>query len=110
MSAGRWEYKVVYNESWHRTSIEGSETHPEDGERSSAFGRRFLNGLGADGWELVGIQHARPGSAYLIFKRPLEDGAEPDLSVVRNGIVREQPGAGTSGQPGAGSGSQAVSL
>lgn len=87
MSAEKWEYKVAYVDRWERTSIEGAEQGPEEGERNSAFGRRFLNGLGSDGWELVAIQHARPGSAYYIFKRPLDEGAEPDLSVKR----REQP-------------------
>ena len=29
MSAGRWEYKVVYVEGWHRISVEGQETHTE---------------------------------------------------------------------------------
>jgi hypothetical protein len=86
MSA-RWEYKVVFVEGWERVSVEGQETRPEEGERNSAFGRRVLNGLGADGWELAGIQHAMPGRSYMVFKRPLEDGAEPDLSVVR----RERP-------------------
>jgi hypothetical protein len=80
----KWEYKVVFVEGWERVSMEGQETHPEEGERNSAFGRRMLNGLGADGWELAGIQHAMPGRSYLVFKRPLADGAEPDLSVVRH--------------------------
>lgn len=86
----KWDYKVVYVDRWRRTSIEGKETYPEEHERTSAFGRRFLNGLGADGWELVGIQHTMPGQAYYIFKRPLADGAEPDLSVVR-GEPRQRP-------------------
>ena len=79
----KWEYKVVFVEGWERVSVEGHETQPEEGERNSAFGRRVLNGLGADGWELTGIQHAMPGRSYMIFKRPLAEGAEPDLSVVR---------------------------
>jgi hypothetical protein len=107
MSAGRWEYKVVFVDGWHRTSIEGDETYPERGERTSGFGRRFLNGLGADGWELVGIQHTRPGQAYYIFKRPLAEGAEPDLSVVRNAVVREPP---VGDQPSASSGPQVAAL
>ena len=45
-----------------------------------------------------------PGQAYYTFKRPLADGAEPDVSVVRNGIVREQPESGSAGGP------QAVAL
>lgn len=85
--SSKWEYKVVFVEGWERISVEGHETRPEDGERNSAFGRRFLNTLGADGWELSGIQHAQPGRSYLIFKRAMADGAEPDLSVVR----RERP-------------------
>jgi hypothetical protein len=108
MSAGRWEYKTVYVGGWRRISIEGEESYPEEGERTSAFARRFLNGLGADGWELAGIQHTAPGQSYYVFKRPLADGAEPDLSVVRNGIVREQPGAGQ--QPGSGAGPQVTAL
>ncbi len=107
MSAGRWEYKVVYIDGWRRTSVEGNETHPEERERNSAFGRRFLNGLGADGWELVGIQHTMPGRAYYIFKRPLADGAEPDLSVVRHEAEPAQPAPAD--QPGT-SGPQAVAL
>jgi hypothetical protein len=79
----KWEYKVVFVEGWERISVEGQETRAEEGERNSAFGRRFLNGLGADGWELSGVQHAQPGRSYLIFKRQLAEGAEPDLSVVR---------------------------
>ena len=68
----------------------------------------ILNLMGADGWELTGIQHTAPGQGYYIFKRPLADGAEPDLSVVRNGIVREQPGGGA--QPGSGAGPQVTAL
>lgn len=79
----KWEYKVAYVDRWERTSVEGSEVGTEELERNSAFARRFLNGLGADGWELVGIQHMVPGQSYMIFKRPLAEGAEPDLSVVK---------------------------
>ena len=100
----RWEYKVVYVAGWKRVSVEGQETYPEQGERTSGFARRFLNGMGADGWELSGIQLTAPGQAYYTFKRELADGAEPDLAVVRNGIVREQPQGGDT------SGSQAVAL
>jgi hypothetical protein len=99
----RWEYKVVYVAGWKRVSVEGEETHPEHGERTSGFARRFLNGLGADGWELSGIQITAPGQAYYTFKRPLADGSEPDVSVARNGIVREQPES-------SGTGPQAVAL
>ena len=79
----RWEYKVAFVDGWRYTSVEGQVTGPEERERNSAFGRRFLNGFGVDGWELVGIQHVSRERAYYIFKRPIADGAEPDMSVVR---------------------------
>ncbi len=83
MENQRWEYKVVYVENWRRVSVEGVETYPEHHERRSGFARRFLNSMGVDGWELVGIQHTMPGAAYYTFKRLLTAGAEPDLTVVR---------------------------
>jgi hypothetical protein len=99
MSA-KWEYKVVYVDSWQRTSVEGQEVHPEEHERTSGFARRFLNGFGADGWELVGIQHTMPGQSYMIFKRELGEGAEPDLSVVKGEPRGERHGRhGHHGQP-----------
>jgi catechol 2,3-dioxygenase-like lactoylglutathione lyase family enzyme len=88
--ATRWEYKVAYVEPWDRVSIEGNETHREERERDSAFGRRFLNGMGADGWELIGIQHGWRGNAYYIFKRELPEGAEPDLTVVKRAASEEE--------------------
>ena len=106
MERQRWEYKVVYVAGWERTSVEGVEVGPEEGERNSAFGRRFLNTLGADGWELTGIQHTMPGQSYYIFKRPLEAGAEPDLSVVR----RQAKSSPTETAPEGSSESQVVNL
>lgn len=104
--SSKWEYKVVFVEGWERVSVEGQETRPEEGERNSAFGRRVLNTMGADGWELSAVQHMLPGRSYLIFKRALADGAEPDLSVVR----RERP-AQPEGQPApADGGAQVVSV
>lgn len=89
LSNTRWEYKVAYVDNWDRTSVEGEVTKPEEGERDSAFGRRWLNGLGVDGWELVGIQHTMPGRSYYIFKRPIADGAEPDMSVVKREAAKQ---------------------
>lgn len=106
MDTQRWEYKVVYVEGWQRVSVEGIETHPEENERHSAFGRRFLNGMGADGWELAGVQHMLPGRAYFIFKRPLATDSMPDLSVVR----REEPQAPGAVPPQSDASAQAVSL
>jgi hypothetical protein len=102
-----WEYKVVYVDGWKRVSVEGTEHHPEPHERRSGFGRRFLNTMGADGWELVGVQVTMPNNAYYIFKRPLADGAEPDLSVVTTAPA-QQDGESASEQDEAGA--QAVSL
>lgn len=110
----KWEYKVVFVEGWERVSVEGEETRPEAGERNSAFGRRVLNGFGADGWELGGIQHTMPGRSYLVFKRPLADGAEPDLSVVKHeqkARAKAQPAPTTQPTPGGDpSGPQVVSV
>ena len=110
MSAGQWEYKVVYVDRWRRTSAEGKETHPEENERSSAFARRFLNGMGVEGWELVGIQHTMPGQSYMIFKRPLAEGATPDMSVVRGEARSPDRPAPGSPPPANPSGPDVVSL
>jgi hypothetical protein len=106
MAEHRWEYKIAYIEGWRRVSIEGEETYPETHERHSAFGRRFLNMMGADGWELVNIQLTMPNCGYYIFRRVLAEGAEPDLSVVRREAT---PQAGTDA-PQEDAGAQAVSL
>lgn len=104
---GQWEYRVVFVDSWRRASVEGRETYPEENERSSAFARRFLNGLGVEGWELAGIQPTMPGQAYYIFKRELAEGASPDMSVVRGEERQEQPGGSAPDDP---AGPEAVSL
>lgn len=104
----KWEYKVAFVENWERVSVEGQESRPEEGERNSGFGRRFLNQLGADGWELSGVQHTMPGRSYFIFKRELAAGAEPDLSVAK----RERPAQPEGEAPAAPSdgGAQVVSV
>ena len=79
MAKQRFEYKVAYVDFRGRVSVEGDETLINDGERMTAFGRRYLNTLGAEGWELVGLQMQPMGAAFHIFKRPLAEGqqAEP---------------------------------
>jgi hypothetical protein len=106
MAEPRWEYKVAYVEGWRRISVEGAETYPEEHERQSAFGRRFLNMMSADGWELVNIQLTMPNCGYYIFRRVLAEGAEPDLSVVR----REAATHAGEHASQEGAGAQAVSL
>ncbi|HLG75845.1 MAG TPA: hypothetical protein VKX46_05490 [Ktedonobacteraceae bacterium] len=73
-----WAYKVVYIDYRGRISVEGVETLIGN-ERRSAFARRYLNTLGREGWELVGIQPLTANSAYYIMKRPAQesDYAEP---------------------------------
>lgn len=107
MDTQKWEYKVAFVEGWERVSIEGNEVRPEERERNSAFGRRVLNQLGSEGWELSAVQHMMPGRSYMVFKRPLAQGAEPDMSVVRR-EERTEPEAG-SNQP-SDSGAQVVSV
>jgi hypothetical protein len=69
----QWAYKVVYIDYRGRISSEGLETLIAN-ERRSAFARRYMNTLGREGWELVGIQPLTANSAYYIFKRPAQEG------------------------------------
>src|SRR5438105_12791892 len=77
-SMAQWAYKVAYIDYRGRISCEGLETLIGD-ERRSTFARRYMNTLGKDGWELVGIQSLTANSAYYIFKRSAQEGdfAEP---------------------------------
>src|SRR5260370_33879830 len=64
----QWAYKVAYIDYRGRISSEGLETLIGN-ERRSTFARRYLNTLGKDGWELVGIQPLTANSACYVFKR-----------------------------------------
>jgi hypothetical protein len=65
-----FQYKVVYMDFRGRVSVEGEEIFIEKNERRSSFARRVMNTLGADGWELTGIQPLWPAeTAYLMFKK-----------------------------------------
>lgn len=81
--AAQWAYKVAYIDYRGRISCEGVETLRGD-ERRSAFVRRYMNTLGKDGWELVGIQPLTGNSAYYVFKRAAQEGD----------FVEETPAAG----------------
>ena len=70
----QWAYKVAYIDYRGRISSEGLETLKGENERRSAFARRYLNTLGKDGWELVGIQPLASNSAYYVFKRSAQEG------------------------------------
>jgi hypothetical protein len=73
----QWAYKVAYVDYRGRISCEGVETLRYENERRSAFARRYLNTLGQEGWDLVGIQPLTGNSAYYVFKREAQEG---DLS------------------------------
>jgi dTDP-4-amino-4,6-dideoxygalactose transaminase len=70
----QWAYKVAYIDYRGRISCEGLETLRRENERRSAFVRRYMNTLGKDGWELVGIQPLTGNSAYYVFKRAAQEG------------------------------------
>ena len=66
-----WEYKTVYVDFRGRISSEGSEFIRQSGEHRTAFVRRYLDVLGAEGWELAGVHPLwRIETSYYIFKRP----------------------------------------
>src|SRR5579863_9371428 len=69
----QWAYKVAYIDYRGRISSEGLETLIGN-ERRSTFARRYLNTLGKDGCELVGIQPLASNSAYYVFKRTAQEG------------------------------------
>ncbi len=80
MANQKYEYKVAYVDFRGRVSVEGEETLIKDGERMTAFGRRYLNALGAEGWELVGIQLQPMGASFHVFKRPLAEGQQAEAA------------------------------
>ena len=68
-----WEYRVAYVDYNGRISVEGEETMIGQ-ERKTTFVRRFLDGLGREGWELAAVQPVSPHAAYYVFKRPASAG------------------------------------
>ena len=69
--AMKWEYRVVYVDPRGRISSEGVEFVRQSGENRTAFMGRYLDTLGNDGWEVVGIHPLiRSESSYTILKRP----------------------------------------
>lgn len=90
----QWAYKVVYIDYRGRISCEGEETLIGNGERRSAFARRYMNTIGRDGWELVSVQPLTANSAYYVFKRPAQEGdyAEPaPASTAQQETPKETP-------------------
>lgn len=73
----QWQYKVVYVDFRGRISSEGAEFIRSSGEHRTEFVRRYLDEMGKDGWDLVGIQPLqRLENSYFVLKRPrVEAGA-----------------------------------
>lgn len=67
---GQWEYKVSYVDFRGRISTEGVEFIRQAGEHRTGFVRKYLDALGADGWELAGIHPLRWETSYFILRRP----------------------------------------
>lgn len=67
-----WEYRIAYVDFNGRISVEGEETMIGQ-ERKTAFVRRFLDGLGKEGWELTAVQPVSQHAAYYVFKRPASE-------------------------------------
>ena len=67
---GKWEYKVSYVDFRGRISTEGVEFVRESGEHRSWFVRKYLDAMGEEGWELVGIHPLRWENSYYILRRP----------------------------------------
>lgn len=72
----QWEHKVCYVDFRGRISSEGAEYIRKPEEHRSGFVRKYLDILGAEGWELVGIHHLRHENAYYVFRRPKQAGSE----------------------------------
>jgi hypothetical protein len=89
----QWAYKVVYIDYRGRISSEGLETLIAN-ERRSTFARRYMNTLGRDGWELVGIQPLTSNSAYYVFKRPAQEGDFADETPPAAGSQTTPPSSG----------------
>ena len=74
--AGTWEYRVVYVDPRGRISSEGVEFLRQSGENRTAFVKRYLDSLGAEGWEVTGIHPlVRMEASYIILKRPRSEAA-----------------------------------
>jgi hypothetical protein len=94
----QWAYKVVYIDSRGRISVEGVETLRDGNERRSTFVRRYMNSLGKDGWELVGVQPLTGTSAYYTFKRPAQEGDFADEAPAAAGQETPTPATPTQGE------------
>jgi hypothetical protein len=71
-----WEYKVAYVDFRGRISSEGVEFIRQPGEHRTQFVRRYLDGLGAEGWEVAALHPLiRMETSYFVLKRAAAAGA-----------------------------------
>jgi hypothetical protein len=74
--AQQFEYRVVYVDPRGRISCEGVEFVRQSGENRTAFVKRYLDSLGAEGWQLAGVHPLiRMEASYFILQRPKDAAA-----------------------------------
>ena len=83
-------YHVAYIDYRGRISAEGHETVIAN-ERRTTFLRHYLDSLGQEGWELVGVQPLSPYAAYYIFKRPGQADAQRDAGTATEQAAESSP-------------------
>jgi hypothetical protein len=89
--AQAFQHRVAYIDYHGRISEEGHEVAIAN-ERRTTFVRRYLDGLGHEGWELVGIQPVNQHAAYYVFKRQA-DPASPALAAEQRAAENGAPAA-----------------
>jgi hypothetical protein len=89
--AQAFQHRVAYIDYHGRISEEGREIAIAN-ERRTTFVRRYLDGLGHDGWELVGIQPVNQHAAYYVFKRHA-DPASPIMAAEQYADATGAPSA-----------------
>jgi hypothetical protein len=76
-----WEYKIAYVDFRGRISSEGVEFIRQPGEHRTAFVRRYLDGLGGDGWDIAAVHPLlRMETSYFILKRQPQAAAGTKVS------------------------------
>ncbi len=94
----KWEYKVVYVNFKGQISSEGEQILIGRGERRSSFVRRYLDEIGAEGWELAGVSPlGESENSYFIFKRPATGDAKPAPAPEKIPVVEEVDGETSEG-------------
>ena len=66
----KWEYMVLTGTGDRIRYANGENINLDAGKLHFHV---FLQGLGEDGWEMVGITYQNMSNFYMFFKRPLEE-------------------------------------